>query len=348
MKHFMRWKFVLPVIFVLVGSVILTQVNWVRDVPAPKRGQALVKTDQPVDMTDGSVLVPEESTPNSVEPALISRGHTVENDEFTLKPDEPETIAQAQAVNKNFGGILDLLFRYDIFLDRCLPPPVALDADGRPLSSWRFALAGFRGLFIKEGGPPPEFQFPWNSPENESFAKLPAKYYGYSTDAFSAFDLTGTKETSVLAISGPGTAFDEDLRCSFSDLADDTILIVESRNSGVHWMEPGDIDIRTVPHRIGGPGKRTISGTTPLGLYVGFADGAVWLLKNDVPFETLEKLFTVSGAKKNKRENLLWEYRLRLDIESQKSSFEHYRRTVKPAGPHLQLPHDLRKARGRE
>jgi hypothetical protein len=38
------------------------------------------------------------------------------------------------------------------------------------------------------------------------------------------------------------------------------------------------------------------------GVYVGFADGAVWFLRRDMPLDGLERFFTINGAGGNDRD----------------------------------------------
>jgi len=121
------------------------------------------------------------------------------------------------------------------------------------------------------------------------------------------------QQTQFLAITGPGTAFGDGTTVPWAikDLPEDAILIVETRNSGLHWMEPGDFDLRTMPRTINARDGTGISGYYPYGFHVAFADGQYWCLSNEVPFETLEKFFTVGGAEQHDRDELLGPYRYR-------------------------------------
>ena len=55
------------------------------------------------------------------------------------------------------------------------------------------------------------------------------------------FCLDGDTTTSIFAITGRGTAFSEKL--PINQLAEDTILLIEVRDSHIHWMAPGDFVI---------------------------------------------------------------------------------------------------------
>lgn len=92
------------------------------------------------------------------------------------------------------------------------------------------------------------------------------------------------------------------------DCESDMILLVESRNSGINWMEPRDFDIRTMPRTINAQDGSGISGHTKYGFHVLFADGEVWRIKHTIPFEELEKFFTQESAKRHDREKVLGPY----------------------------------------
>jgi hypothetical protein len=91
----------------------------------------------------------------------------------------------------------------------------------------------------------------------------------------------------------------------------DAILVVEVNHSGIHYRQPGDLDIRTMPREINPPKGVGISSALGDRFHVGFADGAVWALSPEIPFETLEKFFTVESAKQYDRDELLGPYRVK-------------------------------------
>lgn len=70
-------------------------------------------------------------------------------------------------------------------------------------------------------------------------------------------------------------------------------------------MQPGDFDIRDMPHTINATDGRGVSGRYPGGFQVLFSDGQVWFLSEKTPFATLAKFFTVGQANECKREELL-------------------------------------------
>jgi len=151
----------------------------------------------------------------------------------------------------------------------------------------------------------------WDDPSNQELVRFSSVY---------AYDITGWKaatepfrETNILAITGPGTAFGDGIEPpkALKSIAPQTILAVETKASGIPWPAPGDFDIRTMPRTINAPDGKGISSRYPGGFHVLFADERVWLLSDDVPFETLEKFFTVEEARKHDRDEVLGPYTLR-------------------------------------
>jgi hypothetical protein len=177
---------------------------------------------------------------------------------------------------------------------------------GRPLYSWRVEivpyLEAWHGTWDRSR--------PWDDPANKQLAEL---------SSFYAYDATGLKpfphffpEANILAITGPGTAFGDGKEppMALKDVPPQTILVVETRASGIPWPAPGDLDIRSMPHTISAPDGKGISGRNAGGFHVIFADGQVWLLRYKLPFGTLEKFFTTAQAEKHDREGLLGPFAL--------------------------------------
>lgn len=184
------------------------------------------------------------------------------------------------------------------------------DSNGDQLYSWRFAIIPYIASYKMDVA----FDHSWRDPLNARWQTVPQPYAydGWGDGVFDRRDPSSIPtETCAFAICGPGTAFgdgDTEPPRSINDLDEDTILVVEVRNSGIHWMEPGDFDIRTMPQTINDPDGRGISSAHESGFHVVFADGTVWYLRNDTPFEELAKFFTVEGAKANDRDRALRSY----------------------------------------
>jgi len=170
-----------------------------------------------------------------------------------------------------------------------------LDSEN-PISSWRFSLRFYsleNEAFI--------FNEPWDSIANQEWART-------SENPFPTLD---GEHTYIVAITGPDTFFDEVKNLGPTAFDEDTIVLVEVRNSGIHWMQPGDLSIESMPKTIDPSEGLGISGNLPGGFHVAFADGQAWFLSNDVPFEDLQRFFTREGALKASREELLEPYCIR-------------------------------------
>lgn len=125
---------------------------------------------------------------------------------------------------------------------------------------------------------------PWNVPPNITLRNT-------------TFCWTGTPGcedyywTNIMALAGEDTAMSTGPNPSGCE---DLIVLVEVANSGVHWAEPGDINIDHLPEHF-------TSGTTGDGIMVMFLDGAVWFIYQNVPVGVLQKFFTVNGARQHDR-----------------------------------------------
>ena len=182
---------------------------------------------------------------------------------------------------------------------------------GKPLYSWRAEVAELAQPWCEDSWNLAE---PWNSPANRRFAEIPARYCyeGLARGVGSPVAVGASTDTNLLAITGPGTAFggDGETPRSLAELDGDTILAVEVVNSGLHWMEPGDFDVRTMPQMINARDGRGISSRHPGGFHVLFADQQTWFLSTKVPFAELRKFFTVESAKRHNRRQVLSPYLL--------------------------------------
>jgi len=222
---------------------------------------------------------------------------------FYMLPRWAANSARLEATRNSFMLTGMGIFNYDMLFKR-LPPAVVRDRNGRPLFSWRGATAKF-----------PDSWYPgeldrsssWDGPENQQMADFPWRFCYDGLVTVEHFPTNYLRETCQMGIVGPGTALgdDGDPPKRLADIDGDTVLVVETRNSGIHWMKPGDFDIRTMPRTINAPDGRGISSRYRGGFHILFADGETWFLSDAVPFETLETFFTVKGARDNDREVVL-------------------------------------------
>jgi hypothetical protein len=106
--------------------------------------------------------------------------------------------------------------------------------------------------------------------------------------------------TNYLAITGTGAAFPADRTIHLADVRDGddkTIAIIESRDTGISWLEPSDMPLdRLAP--LGAPSSPP--GVRPghdHGGYAAFVDGSVRFLRfDDLSLSTIRALGTISGG----------------------------------------------------
>ena len=111
--------------------------------------------------------------------------------------------------------------------------PSGYDDQAKPLHSWRFAMLPY----LVSSSIPAHYDKSWDNPANQGW-----RFGGHSFGYDSLQPNPPSFETKMFAITGPGTAFgdgEQELPHSLDELDDDTILVVEVRDSGVHWMAPG-------------------------------------------------------------------------------------------------------------
>ncbi|MEN6449568.1 MAG: hypothetical protein ABFC96_03670 [Thermoguttaceae bacterium] len=191
-----------------------------------------------------------------------------------------------------------------------------VNGDGKPLYSWRAELSNF--TMTQDNW---NEKLAWDSPVNRVLMWRDGCFAADSTLRPTEESVRRQKsfpQTVIMAIVGPGTAFgDNKKQTPLKGLPPSAVLLVESRASGIPWPAPGDFDIRTMPRTINAKDGKGISGQNPGGFVVSFADGQAWFISEKIPFETLEKFFTIEGAKKHNREKLLGPFALdRLDQQA--------------------------------
>lgn len=161
---------------------------------------------------------------------------------------------------------------------KCFPPAYTVDAEGRPLHSWRVLLlpymdevALYEQIRLDE---------PWDSPHNAALAKyMPLAFRCPSRED------DGSYETHYLAIFGPETVFTGAESVGPIDIVDGlsrTIAVAETTES-VHWMEPRDMPLDGMSFTINDPAGHALGGPHPGGVVVLFCDDSVKFLPETVP-----------------------------------------------------------------
>jgi type II secretory pathway pseudopilin PulG len=174
------------------------------------------------------------------------------------------------------------------------PPAQVVDDKGIPQHSWRVLILpylGSDGEFVYQKY---KFDEPWNGPNNSLLTGLMPSAYGCPSD-----DAAPLGETSYLAITGTGTAFDPDTPVSRDDVADEyaaTMMVIEAAGSGVGWMEPKDLTIGQLAAGLNSGAVGTPASTHIRGVNAICVDGSVKQLDDSASPADLRGLATIAGG----------------------------------------------------
>ena len=174
----------------------------------------------------------------------------------------------------------------------CFPPAIVYDEDGRPMHSWRVLILPY----IEEQPLYDQYRFdePWDGPNNRKLA-------GRSLSIFRCPETEDPKSTMTdyVAVIGPNTVWPEEGTTTLDDITDgssNTILLVEVKNSGIHWMEPRDLHVRQMAPGINPAAGQGIASRHSGVANVLFADGSVHCLPDDFSEADLEAMRTPAGG----------------------------------------------------
>ena len=181
----------------------------------------------------------------------------------------------------------------------CFPPAYITDESGRPTHSWRVLILPYmdrKGLYSCY-----RFDEPWDGPNNAKLNVL-LRVFQCPTDMKRRKRRTPETTTSYVAVVGPNTAWPGEKSLCLEDFTDgpqNTILLVEVADSGIHWMEPRDLHVGQMAPGINPKSGQGISSLHQGGANVVFADGHVeWLREDQITPEQFQALLTPAGGEK--------------------------------------------------
>ncbi len=165
------------------------------------------------------------------------------------------------------------------------PPRYSVDAQGKPLLSWRVHLLPFldqQALYEKF-----HLDEPWNSPHNSKLiTEMPSVYLMPGG--------TGNGKTNYLAFDADGGGWEDAQQLRLRDFLDgtsNTILVAEAnRSAEVFWTNPTDLAFD------GNAPKNGLSSARPGGFNVLFCDGSVRFLNDNINEAILKGLVTRNGG----------------------------------------------------
>jgi hypothetical protein len=174
----------------------------------------------------------------------------------------------------------------------CFPPAYLTDNSGRPMHSWRVLLLPYLDMaaIYRQY----DFDEPWNGPNNSKLGQFLPDVFQCPVD-----DDDDTFNTSYVVVVGPETMF-PDAGCTklddVTDGVDQTIMVVEMADSGIHWMEPRDLhDLQMKPSSNEPPGLG-ISSHHRYDVVVSFADGSVISLPKKLDSKFVRAYLTINGG----------------------------------------------------
>ena len=197
------------------------------------------------------------------------------------------------------GSLFFIRFALENYHDMngSLPPAYTVDAEGKPLHSWRTLLLPYMDQA-------PLYQTidltkPWDHPVNA--AAFQTGILGYRCPT------AGLPEnhTTYMAVVGPNAAFYRDKPRKFTDITDDRsntwILIEAPADKSVPWMAPLDADEALILS-IGVTSRPVHDGI----VHVATGEGRVRPQRADVPLAARRAAMSISG-KDDDRTQGLWE-----------------------------------------
>ncbi|MDZ4779380.1 MAG: DUF1559 domain-containing protein [Planctomycetia bacterium] len=200
---------------------------------------------------------------------------------------------RAQCLN-NLKNITLALQNYES-AHGAFPPAVTFDKHGKPMHSWRVYILPQldRNDLYKRY----RFDEPWNGPNN---SQLLSEHMGIF---YCPSDVRGTDDfhTSYVAVVGDHTVWPEKKSIGYEtvrqlDGAERTLLLIETHNSGIHWMEPRDVTLADCINGTHGPRAGSLPGGNcnhPSCSVVSFVDGHISVLPDTVTATELKELLTI-------------------------------------------------------
>jgi hypothetical protein len=169
------------------------------------------------------------------------------------------------------------------------PPPFVRGPDGRPWHSWRVLVLPY----IEQNELFKQYRFdePWDGPNNRRLAaRMPRIFEFHSAKA------PGNTTTNYLAVVGDETVWHPSKRAQSGGVSDGlstTILIVENRGAGVHWMEPRDLTFADFDPTVNSPAGVSSPYNDPA---VAMLDGSLRHLRTGLRPDVLRALLTARGG----------------------------------------------------
>jgi hypothetical protein len=173
--------------------------------------------------------------------------------------------------------------------EKHFPPAYLADERGRPKHSWRILLLPW----LEQGDLYREYNFeePWDGPNNRKLAARMPRVYALHGDW-----QPGSTTTNYLAVVGPETVWRGSTGVQANAVKDgtsNTILLVENKGAGIHWMEPRDFSFAEMDYMLNSPRGISSRYADPA---VVMLDSSIFRLTSKVDPTTLRALLTINGG----------------------------------------------------
>jgi hypothetical protein len=199
----------------------------------------------------------------------------------------PEAARRSQCKN-NLRQIALALHNYESDYP-AFPPAYTIDADGKPLHSWRTLILPY--LDEKHLYATIDLSKPWDDPANAEACKTRVGVYECPSDR------VAQNHTTYLASVGPNACFRADEPRPISEITDglsQTLMVIEVPSErSVPWMSPHDAD-ESLVLSFGAGSKLAHAG----GMHAALCDGSVRFLSVALPAATRRSLISVAGGDK--------------------------------------------------
>ncbi len=200
----------------------------------------------------------------------------------------PNAARRAQCVN-NLKQIALALHNYEQTYN-CLPPAHTVDAQGRPLHSWRTLILPY--LEQDQLYKTIDLSKPWDDPANAKARETSVPVFQCPSASTGPSNMT-----TYLAIVAPGSCFLPETSRRLAEIADgqsSTLMLIEAgEEQAIPWMAPTDADMALVVGLGQGSGLHHSGGTNACTV-----DGYVHFLKASTPADVRRALVTISGDEK--------------------------------------------------
>lgn len=176
----------------------------------------------------------------------------------------------------------------------CFPPAYTVDAQGKPMHSWRALILPYTEYAQDEDTY--DFSQPWDSPDNLAFANKSTAYIMYTCP--SEFDQE-KHNTNYVMLVGPNAFADGSTSRKQEDISDNldtTIAVVEMSRSGILWTEPRDLNVEEMSDKLNDPDRPGPRSEHAYGLHVLFADGSTTYLIETIDQKTFRAMTTIAGG----------------------------------------------------